>query len=117
PGHWKMTSCDWLYAVINHSHPGCKNAPGPKNRPFAAVNFRGVSMARIALIGASGQAGSRILQELANRGHQVTAIARNTARIASLPNVTAVSGDVYDKGGLVALLKGHDAVISSVHFS
>lgn len=46
-------------------------------------------MAKIALIGASGNAGSRILKELSDRGHQVTAIARNPEKIASLPNVVA----------------------------
>ncbi|NTA37525.1 NAD(P)-dependent oxidoreductase [Agrobacterium salinitolerans] len=74
-------------------------------------------MAKIALIGASGNAGSRILKELSDRGHQVTAIARNPEKIASLPNVVAKKGDVFDQAGLSGLLKGHDAVISSVHFT
>ncbi|TKV76492.1 NAD(P)-dependent oxidoreductase [Rhizobium sp. AU243] len=74
-------------------------------------------MAKIALIGASGNAGSRILKELSDRGHQVTAIARNPVKIASLPNVVAKKGDVFDQAGLSELLKGHDAVISSVHFT
>lgn len=74
-------------------------------------------MARVALIGASGQAGSRILKELSDRGHTVTAIARNPEKIAALPNVTVRKGDVFDKDGLAALLGGHDAVISSVHFT
>jgi putative NADH-flavin reductase len=74
-------------------------------------------MTHVALIGASGNAGARILKELSDRGHQVTAIARNPERIAALPGVTAAKGDVYDAEGLAALLKGHDAVISSVHFS
>ncbi|KVK43652.1 3-beta hydroxysteroid dehydrogenase [Agrobacterium deltaense] len=74
-------------------------------------------MAKIALIGASGNAGSRILKELSDRGHQVTAIARNPEKIASLPNVVAKKGDVFDQSGLSELLKGHDAVISSVHFT
>jgi len=71
----------------------------------------------IALIGASGKAGARILQELSDRGHQVTAIARHPENIAKLPHVTAVKGDVHDKNGLATLLKGHDIVISSVHFT
>lgn len=74
-------------------------------------------MAKIALIGASGNAGSRILKELSDRGHQVTAISRNPERIASLPNVVAKKGDVFDQAGLSNLLRGHDAVISSVHFT
>lgn len=74
-------------------------------------------MAKVALVGASGNAGSRILKELSDRGHQVTAIARDPQKIAALPHVTAVKGDVHDRAGLAALLKGHDAVISSVHFT
>ena len=38
---------------------------------------------KIAVIGASGNAGSRITTELARRGHAVTAIARNPERIAA----------------------------------
>jgi putative NADH-flavin reductase len=72
---------------------------------------------KIALVGASGNAGSRILAELSNRGHAVTAIARRPERIATLPNVTAVKGDVGDRQGLAALIKGHDAVVSSVRFA
>jgi len=75
------------------------------------------AMAKIALIGASGNAGSRILKELSDRGHQVTAIARNPEKIASLPNVVAKKGDVFDQAGLSELLKGHDTVISAVHFT
>jgi putative NADH-flavin reductase len=72
---------------------------------------------KVALIGASGQAGSRIVAELSRRGHSVTGIARDPSKIAALPDVTAKAGDVYDKAGLARLLAGHDAVVSSVHFS
>ena len=71
---------------------------------------------KIAVTGASGRAGSRIAAELALRGHAVTAIARNPERIASLPNVTARKGDVFDQAGMAALWSGHDAAVSSVHF-
>jgi hypothetical protein len=74
-------------------------------------------MAKIALVGASGNAGSRILKELSDRGHQVTAIARAPEKITSLPNVVAKKGDVFDQAGFSELLRGHDAVISSVHFT
>lgn len=71
---------------------------------------------RIALIGATGNAGSRILAELSDRGHAVTAISRNPAKTPALPGVTARQGDVFDQAGLAAILAGHDAVISAVHF-
>lgn len=72
---------------------------------------------KVALIGASGNAGTRILGELVARGHDVTAIARNPEKIAAGPRVTVKKGDVFDRDGLAALLKGHDAVISSVRFT
>ena len=72
---------------------------------------------KVALIGASGNGGSRLLAELSRRGHQVTAIARNPEKVAKHSGVTAKKGDVFDKPGLVPLIKAHDAVISSVHFS
>jgi len=71
---------------------------------------------KIAVVGASGNAGSRIVAELARRGHAVTAIARNPEKIAKLENVTAKAGDLHDQPSLTRLLAGHDAAISSVHF-
>ena len=74
-------------------------------------------MAHIALVGASGQAGSRILKELSDRGHAVTAIARHPDKVAALPGVTAKAGDANDREGLAKLLAGHDVVVSAVKFS
>ena len=73
-------------------------------------------MARIALIGASGNVGKRILNELVSRNHQVTAIVRDPSKVPAQAGVTAVRGDVSDPASLAALLKGHDAVVSSVRF-
>lgn len=70
----------------------------------------------VALIGASGNVGRRVLAELVRRGHTVTAIVRNPEKIPALPGVSPTRGDVADREGLAARLAGHDAVISSVHF-
>lgn len=74
-------------------------------------------MSSVALIGASGAVGSRLLKELSLRGHRITAIARSPERIAALPGVTAVHGDIHDHAALVALLQGHEVVISAVKFA
>ncbi len=74
-------------------------------------------MAHVALIGASGAAGSRIHQELVRRGHTVTGIARSPEKIAALPGTNAVRADVYDAQALAQALRGHDAAISAVHFT
>jgi len=72
---------------------------------------------KVALIGATGNVGSRILAELLSRKHTVTAIARHPEKAPARPGVTAKRGDVFDKAGLTALLAGHDAAISAVRFS
>lgn len=70
---------------------------------------------KVALIGATGKAGSKILNELVNRGHTVTAIARNVESIAATDQVTPQSVD--GSGGQIQVaISGHDAVVSSVRF-
>ncbi|MFZ5734175.1 MAG: NAD(P)-dependent oxidoreductase [Pseudomonadota bacterium] len=70
----------------------------------------------IAVIGATGNAGSRIVDELLRRGHTVTGIARNPDKLNGRPGVTPKKGDVFDRAGLARLIEGHDAVVSAVHF-
>lgn len=72
---------------------------------------------KVALIGATGHVGSELLKELVRRGHAVTAIVRNPEKLPPATNVIAKKGDVFDTAGLTELLKGHDAVISAVHFT
>ena len=71
---------------------------------------------KIAVVGASGNAGSRIVAELSRRGHHVTAIARDPGRIASLSHVAPVKGDAHDQAALTGLLGGHDVAVSAIHF-
>jgi putative NADH-flavin reductase len=68
---------------------------------------------KVALIGASGFVGSAILQELLQRGHQVTAIVRNSRKIAPAENLTIVSADVMNETEVTKAVTGHDAVISA----
>jgi len=66
---------------------------------------------KVVLYGATGKSGSRILTELTSRGHQVVAVARNTA---SLPaGVEAVQDDLSDVARIAATVKGADAVVSA----
>ncbi len=71
---------------------------------------------KIAVIGATGNAGSRITAELLDRGHAVTGIARHPERLAGRAGLTLVKGDADDPQALARLLAGHDVVISSIHF-
>jgi uncharacterized protein len=68
---------------------------------------------KIALIGATGFVGSAILPELLNRGHHVTVLARNPAKVAPQEKLNVVAADVLDSAQIAREVKGHDAVISA----
>ncbi|HEV8313955.1 MAG TPA: NAD(P)H-binding protein, partial [Burkholderiaceae bacterium] len=51
---------------------------------------------KIALIGASGFIGSGLREEALARGHQVTALVSNPAKLAAAPGLTAKAVDVND---------------------
>jgi uncharacterized protein len=67
---------------------------------------------KVVLFGASGMIGSRILQELIRRGHEVTAVVRNPEKIAA-SGVKVVKGDVTDEASVTKAVQGADAVISA----
>lgn len=70
---------------------------------------------KVAVIGATGKAGSCVLEELIARGHEVTAIVRNPERVPDTAGVTARGTD-SSEADLRDAVSGHDAVVSSVRF-
>ena len=68
---------------------------------------------KIALIGGSGFVGSAALNEALQRGHQVTALARDPAKLPARAGLTAVKADVLDAAQVAAAVEGHDAVIDA----
>ncbi len=70
-------------------------------------------MANVVLIGATGFVGSAILNELLSRGHKVTAVVRNAAKLPKNDNLTAVEEDVANVDAIANIAKGKDAVISA----
>ncbi|MBC3336730.1 MULTISPECIES: NAD(P)-dependent oxidoreductase [Pseudomonas] len=74
-------------------------------------------MSKIAIIGATGRAGSQLLEEALRRGHTVTAIARNTGAIAARPGLTVKQVDALDAAALQQAISGSDVVISAAHFA
>ncbi len=70
---------------------------------------------KLALFGITGRIGSRIALEALARGHRVTAVVRDPARLPfSHELLTAVTGDVLDPAGIAAAVAGHDAVLSAI---
>ncbi|MFI0737826.1 NAD(P)-dependent oxidoreductase [Streptomyces sp. NPDC021100] len=72
-------------------------------------------MAKIALFGANGTIGSRVLREALDRGHQVTAVVRDPAKLTEQhANLTVTTGDVLDPQSVAAAAQGQDVVVSAV---
>jgi len=72
---------------------------------------------KIAIMGATGNAGQRLVEEATSRGHSVTGISRSADSQAPREGVTWVKADINDTDDMAAKLKGHDAVILSMPFN
>jgi putative NADH-flavin reductase len=68
---------------------------------------------KIAIIGATGNVGQRIVAEAERRGHEVVAISRSGGTVG---NGRAVQADLNDKAGIAGAIEGADAVVLSVRF-
>ena len=71
-------------------------------------------MAKIAVIGANGTIGSRVVREALSRGHSVTAVVRDPSKISGEDNLSVVTGDVLDPSSIAEAVAGHDVVVSAV---
>lgn len=71
---------------------------------------------QLFLVGASGRLGGHVLAEALARGHAVTALVRDPARLMAPPHpaLRLVQGDVRDAAVLAAGMAGCDAVVSAL---
>ena len=67
---------------------------------------------KIAVIGATGYVGRAVVAELAARGHQVVALARQVEQVVAAENVSAVAADIHS-ADFVQQLQGVDGVVSA----
>lgn len=74
-------------------------------------------MANIALIGASGNIGGRILEEALTRGHTVTGIVRNPEKLSPRAGLTIAKGDLADPTQLASLVRGADVLVVSIRWT
>lgn len=65
---------------------------------------------KIAIIGATGKAGTLIQEEAKSRGHNVTAIVRNAKKVTD-PSVNVVEKNIFDI--ITADVEGFDAVVNA----
>ncbi len=69
---------------------------------------------KIALIGATGFVGTALLHEALTRGHHVTALVRDPAKLATPhDHLRVVPGDVHQPEELARQLAGYDLVLSA----
>lgn len=68
---------------------------------------------KIALIGATGYVGAKLLTEALDRGHQVTAIVTDAAKLPDHKSLVGISTDATDADRLATSVAGHDLVISA----
>ena len=74
-------------------------------------------MSKIAIIGATGRAGSQLLEEALRRGHSVTAIARHASALPARTGLSTHDLDMLEATALQRALVGHDAVFSAARFA
>ena len=74
-------------------------------------------VSNIALIGATGNIGSRVLEEALSRKHTVTAITRDPRKVTARAGMVIRAGSTTDAPALVKILKGHDIVVVSVKWN
>ena len=69
----------------------------------------------IVIYGATGEVGSHVVHEALDRGHRVTAVSRNPARVdMQHANLSVVKGDLLDKASVANTVVGKDVIVLSV---
>jgi putative NADH-flavin reductase len=70
---------------------------------------------KITVIGGSGMIGQRVVREALDRGHHVTLVARDPAKITGThQRLTVAKGDVLDSDAIAKIVADQDVVISAV---
>jgi putative NADH-flavin reductase len=70
---------------------------------------------RIAVLGGTGKAGRFVIKQLLDKGYQVKALTRNPVKLTqSSQSLEIIQGDARDAETIRLLLKGCDAVISTI---
>src|SRR3954452_22149995 len=70
---------------------------------------------KLIIFGASGTLGTRLVTEALDRGHDVTAVARDASRLDDRAGrVRTASADATDPDSVAAVAGGHDVAVSAV---
>lgn len=66
---------------------------------------------RVLVVGATGGSGRAAVKELVEQGHEVTAFARGSGALRTLPGPRTVVGDATEPADVDAAVAGQDAVV------
>lgn len=70
---------------------------------------------KVLIVGATGGTGRQLVEQALERGHVVTALARDPSALRiEHPRLTVVRGDVLDYRSVEAAVRGQDAVLSAL---
>ena len=84
--------------------PGRTTTPAPSDRPT-----------RVLIVGATGGTGRELVAQALERGHVVTALARNPLALeVAHPRLRVMHGDVLDYAAVEAAVQGQEAVVCAL---
>lgn len=66
------------------------------------------------MVGATGLTGRELLKQALAAGHEPTALARDAGKLADLPDIPVVVGDVLQPASLTQAFVGQEAVLSAL---
>ena len=69
---------------------------------------------RLLIFGATGGTGRQLVRQALERGHAVTAFARDPAALDERDGLRALAGDVLDAAAVERAVAGHDAVLCAL---
>jgi putative NADH-flavin reductase len=105
----------FLFIVYAIALSAALAAAGHRSRPVRANGKLRDRPMRVLIVGATGGTGRRLVAQALDRGHTVTALARDPTRLRlAHPQLTIVQGDVLDLASVDAAMRGQDAVVSAL---
>src|SRR4030081_983311 len=88
---------------------------GFRSPTATAGGLRRTGPMRLLIVGANGGNGRQLIALALERGHAVTALVRNPAKLQlEHPQLKVVQGDVLDYGSVEAAVRGQEAGISAL---
>jgi uncharacterized protein YbjT (DUF2867 family) len=88
---------------------------GPRSATSRVYPISEGRPAKVLIVGATGGTGRQLVEQALERGHLVTALARDPSALrVEHPRLTVVRGDVLDYLAVEAAVRGQDAVLSAL---